>query len=117
MTSTTRVVTADRYAWMTPIEGVPGRYQHNVAARGDEIAVSAEEAKRGEDLGLLAQPGAAEPAGASASEPKAMAAGDDPADFKVEEVQAYLAGADDAEKERVLAAEAAGKNRTSLTGS
>jgi hypothetical protein len=115
MTSTTRVVTADRYAWMTPIEGLPGRYQHNVAARGDEIAVSAEEAKRGEELGLLAKPGATEPA--AAATPRAMAAGDDPAEFKVEEVQAYLAGAGDAEKERVLAAEAAGKNRSSLTGS
>jgi hypothetical protein len=59
--STTRVVTADRYAWMTPVEGVPGRFQHNVAAHGDQIAVSAEEAKRGDDLGLLAKPRKAEP--------------------------------------------------------
>jgi trigger factor len=54
---------------------------------------------------------------ANTAGPTAMAAGDDPADFKVEEVQAYLAGADDAEKERVLAAEAAGKNRSTITGS
>lgn len=49
-----RVVTADVYAWMTPIEGVPGRYHHNTAARGEEIEVSAAEAKRGEGLGFLA---------------------------------------------------------------
>jgi hypothetical protein len=54
---------------------------------------------------------------ANTAEPTAMAAGDDPADFKVEAVQAYLAGADDAEKERVLAAETAGKNRSTITGS
>jgi trigger factor len=54
---------------------------------------------------------------ASSPEPTAMAAGDDPAAFTVAEVQAYLAGADDAEKERVLAAEAAGKNRSTITGS
>jgi hypothetical protein len=51
------------------------------------------------------------------SEPTAMAAGDDPAAFTVAEVQAFLAGADDAEKERVLAAEAASKNRSTITGS
>lgn len=51
-------VTADVYAWMTPVDGVPGRYHHNVAARGDEVDVTAEEAKRGEGLGLLEKPGA-----------------------------------------------------------
>jgi hypothetical protein len=40
----------------------------------------------------------------------------DPSDHSVVEVREYLAGADDAEKERVLTAEAAGKARTSLTG-
>lgn len=54
--SVKRVVTADVYAWMTPVEGVPGRYHHNTAARGEEIQVSAEEAKRGEGLGLLEDP-------------------------------------------------------------
>lgn len=37
-----------------------------------------------------------------------------PSDATVEEVQDYLAGADDTERERVLAAEAAGKKRKSL---
>lgn len=58
--SVKRVVTADVYAWMTPIEGVPGRYHHNIAARGEEIEVSDDEAKRGEGLGLLAAPGSDE---------------------------------------------------------
>ena len=40
----------------------------------------------------------------------------DPSDHSVVEVREYLAGADAAEKERVLAVEAAGKARTSLTG-
>lgn len=37
-----------------------------------------------------------------------------PSDATVEEVQDYLNGADDTERERVLAAEAAGKKRKSL---
>lgn len=52
-----------------------------------------------------------------APERKGMSAGDDPADFTVAEVQAYLSSADDVETERVLTAEAAGKNRSSITGS
>ena len=40
----------------------------------------------------------------------------DPADYTVAEVQTYLATADDAESARVLTAEAAGKNRTTLVG-
>lgn len=65
--SVKRVVTADVYAWMTPVEGVPGRWHHNAAARGDEIEVSAEEAKRGEGLGLLQKPAPAQAEGAPAS--------------------------------------------------
>lgn len=51
-----RVVVGDVYSWMTPIEGVPGRWHHNTAGRGEEIEVSAAEAKRGEGLGFLADP-------------------------------------------------------------
>jgi trigger factor len=40
----------------------------------------------------------------------------DPADHNVEEVQIYLDDANDAERERVLAAEKDGKNRKTLTG-
>ena len=39
-----------------------------------------------------------------------------PADHKVEEVLAYLADADEAERDRVLSAEAGGKNRASIIG-
>lgn len=39
----------------------------------------------------------------------------DPSDAKVEEVLEYLDGADDEERARVLAAEVAGKNRTTIT--
>lgn len=39
----------------------------------------------------------------------------DPADHKVDEVVDYLAAADDAERERVIQAEAAGKARTTIT--
>lgn len=38
----------------------------------------------------------------------------DPADHKIEEVQAYLADADDAERERVLASERDGKARVTI---
>lgn len=48
---------------------------------------------------------------------KAMSAGDDPGEYKVEEVQAYLASADDQERDRVLAAERDGKGRSGLVGS
>lgn len=46
----TRTVLCDTYAWMTPIEGQPGKYQHNTAAKGDEIDVSDEEAARGDAM-------------------------------------------------------------------
>lgn len=39
----------------------------------------------------------------------------DPADHKVDEVTDYLAAADDAERARVIQAEAAGKARTTIT--
>lgn len=41
----------------------------------------------------------------------------DPADHNVDDVLAYLATADGAERERVLAAEQAGKARTTITNS
>jgi len=45
-----------------------------------------------------------------------MKQGDDPKDFKVDEVNDYLAGADEAERARVLDAEASGKNRSTVSG-
>lgn len=45
-----------------------------------------------------------------------MQAGDDPADFTVDQVQAHLATADDTEQERVLQAERDGRARVSLVG-
>jgi hypothetical protein len=100
--------------------------------------VSSDEVKRLSDDGLIASTGDAEsvtpatspdqlnpdvlvPSGKSTSDSgsgtRTMAAGDDPADFTVGEVQAFLADADDAERTRVLDAESSGKNRTSITGS
>jgi hypothetical protein len=46
---------------------------------------------------------------------RTMSDGDDPGDFTVEQVNAHLANADDAERTRVIEAEAAGKNRASIT--
>lgn len=46
----------------------------------------------------------------------AMKSGDDPKDFKVQEVNDYLAQADDHERNRVLEAEVAGKNRSTIVG-
>ena len=43
-------------------------------------------------------------------------AGYDPADHKVAEVIAHLDTVDDAERTRILNAEATGKNRTGITG-
>jgi len=40
----------------------------------------------------------------------------DPSALSVREVIAYLDGVDEAERERVIAIEAAGKNRKSITG-
>lgn len=40
----------------------------------------------------------------------------DPSDHTVDEVTAYLDSADDAERDRVLAAERAGKSRKGITG-
>lgn len=48
-----RTVLSDVYSWMTPVPGVPGRWQHNTATRGDVIDVTDEEAKRGDGLGHL----------------------------------------------------------------
>jgi hypothetical protein len=43
-----------------------------------------------------------------------MQAGNDPGDFTPEQVSAFLTTADDAERERVLAAERDGKNRAGV---
>lgn len=69
---------------------------------------------------------AAEAEAAAAAEAEAKAAADaekaaegakqyDPTGAKVEEVLEYLAGADEEERTRVIAAEAAGKNRVTIT--
>lgn len=76
--------------------------------------VSAEDLSRLTEDGLIAQ---VKEESQDAAPQRVMAAGDDPGDFKVDEVQAYLASADEDEKTRVLEAEAAGKNRSSITGS
>lgn len=54
-----RVTGTDLYSWMTPIEGRPGQWQHNTAARGAVIEVSAAEAERGDGLGVLSASDAA----------------------------------------------------------
>lgn len=48
-----RVTGVDVYNWTTPAEGRPGERQFHTARRGDVIEVTAEEAKRGEELGAL----------------------------------------------------------------
>jgi hypothetical protein len=60
----------------------------------------------------VVESGSPEPAPASAPKSDVF----DPSDHSVVEVREYLAQADDSEKERVLASEASGKARTSLTG-
>jgi hypothetical protein len=64
----TRVVTADVYAWMTPVEGVPGRFHHNTAVRGQVVELSAEEAQRGDALELLVDPDAVRSAAEDATD-------------------------------------------------
>lgn len=67
-------------------------------------------------------PGQPEPTGEGGpSKPAELVSGEDggefdPFDHTVEDVKAYLAEADEAERERVLAAERAGKGRTTLIG-
>lgn len=53
---------------------------------------------------------------AAAQTPAADTESFDPSDHTVDEVKAHLENADDAERERVLDAEKAGKARTSLIG-
>ena len=59
-----------------------------------------------------------EAAASGSSEPKAMADGDDPADFSVKAVAEHYAAASDEEKARIIAAESGegGKNRTGVLG-
>lgn len=45
-----------------------------------------------------------------------MQAGDNPDDFTVDQVNAHLAGADDDERDRVLAAERDGQGRVGIVG-
>lgn len=68
-----RTVLHGVYTWMTPAKGRPGRYDHNVASRGDVIEVSAEEAKRGEGLGFLGSAADFEEILAKEAEAKALA--------------------------------------------
>lgn len=99
-------VIADRHMWMTPIEGMPGRFQHNTAFRGDQIDVSDAEAKRGLDLGVLStEAGDLVAAGARASEPRPW--GDEQlAGANADDIVVYI-GQRPSEAERVLDAEQA----------
>jgi hypothetical protein len=100
-----RIVLTDTYSWMTPVEGVPGRWQHNSARRGDSISVSAEEAKRGEALGGLGDSADLAVTAAAAAEP-ATAPDEQLQGYTVEELIAYV-GERPSEAERVRALEAA----------
>lgn len=54
--------------------------------------------------------------GATAPEPKVMGEGDDPADFTVDQVNAYLEEASEEEVDRVLDAEREGEARKGILG-
>ena len=54
--------------------------------------------------------------GGAAPEPKVMQEGDDPADFTVDQVNAYLEEADEDEVDRVLEAERQGEARKGILG-
>lgn len=60
---------------------------------------------------MLVESGYAQPTGSAGAQPVY-----DPEVHNVEDVQKYLAGADEAERARVVAAERAGKNRSSIVG-
>lgn len=75
-----RIVTADVYAWMTPIEDVPGRWHHNIAVHNEEIEVSPREAERGESLGLLEDPAKRRETDESVAAEEAVAVDELPAD-------------------------------------
>ena len=55
------------FAWTTPVEGVPGRWQHNVALAGEEVDLPDAEAKRGDALGVFVDQAAARAAEAAAT--------------------------------------------------
>jgi len=79
--------------------------------KGETVPASADK----DDVARLVKEGYLTEAPETAtSDGEGMAEGSDPGDFTVKEVQAYLAGASEEEKTRVLAAEADGKNRPSL---
>lgn len=54
--------------------------------------------------------------GSTPQEPKVMGEGDDPADFTVDQVNAYLEEASEEEVDRVLEAERAGEARKGILG-
>jgi hypothetical protein len=95
----------------------PGERERGVA---EQLAAQAQAAQRAYEEAL--RKAAPEPqTSAAPSDPSTMnatattlAGPFDPGAHDVKEVQAYLASADDAERGRVLAAERAGKNRSSL---
>ena len=98
--TTSRVVLADIYSWMTPADGFQNRFQRHTATRGDTIDVSPEEVKRGEQivitvgfrdfpaLGSQKDLDALTNAEQAASAPTLAA--DALADMSVDEVRAYL---------------------------
>lgn len=97
-------VIADRHMWMTPLEGLPGRFQHNTAFRGDLIDVTDAEAKRGLELGVLSkEAGDLVEASARSSEPRPWG-NEQLAGANVDDIVAYV-GQRPSEAERVLDAE------------
>ena len=83
----------------------------------DLVADVVGEAPEGEivpDFSAAPAPKAAATAGAEEAAPSEAAELFDPSTAKVDEVIAYVAGADDAERARVLEAEKAGKARKTL---
>lgn len=100
-----RIVLTDAYSWMTPVAGVPGRWQHNSARRGATVHVSAEEAKRGEELGGLGSLSDLAVVEAAAGEP-GSAPDEQLGAYNAEELIAYV-GEHPSEAERVRDLEAA----------
>lgn len=90
------------------IENAQADAQADVKAQADAVADADAEKRKAEDAALSAK---AEEVAKQAEIPEAPF---DPSTHNVAEVQAYLEGADQAERDRVYAAELTGKARTSL---
>lgn len=97
-------VVADAYNWMTPVPGVPGRWQHNTARRGDQLDLDQAEADRGLALNALSTDAAAVAAAEAAAVEPAMWSDEQLGDATVDQLVAYM-GQRPSEAERVLALE------------